>query len=392
MAWNEPGGNGSKDPWGHRKNEQGPPDLDEIVKKIHDKLNRFFGGRGSTSAGGGGNGLNSSAVGILFIVLLTIWGLFGFYIIQPAEQGVETRFGRYTETTEQGLRWHIPYPIEAVTKVNVQQINAINHKALMLTQDENIVEIELVVQYRVKDAKDYLFQVRDPDNTLHQATESALREIVGTSRMDDVLTTERARVATETKAVIQTIIDRYKTGLLVASVNMQDAQPPAAVQEAFEDVIKAREDEERHKNKAQAYANQVVQRAGGTADRLRQEAQAYKAQVVAHAEGETKRFLSVLTEYEKAPEVTRQRLYLETMESVLSDNNKIIVDIQNGHNLMMLELGDLLKNGSVKGLPQIQSPTSSDKNGDSKTSFSQSYTPDDRKRRSPEELRDRGRE
>lgn len=224
----------------------------------------------------------------------------------------------------------------------MEQVRAVNHKALMLTQDENIVEIELVVQYRVIEAKDYLFNVRDPDSTLQQATESALREIVGTSKMDAVLTSERTRVAADTKVLIQDIVDRYQTGLMVVGVNMQNAQPPAAVQAAFADVIKAREDEERSKNKAHAYSNEIIEKAGGIASRLREEAQAYKAQVVERAEGETKRFLSVLMEYEKAPEITRQRLYLETMESVLSNTSKVVVDIQSGNNLMVLPLDRML--------------------------------------------------
>lgn len=344
MAWNEPGGNGDKDPWGHRNNEQGPPDLDEVVKKLQNKLGGLFGGNGSSGSNGssGNNNVNGFLVTVLLGIGFVVWLLFGFYTVQPAEQGVELRFGRYINTTEQGLNWHLPYPVETVQKVNVQQIRPMQHKALMLTQDENIVEIELVVQYRVKDARDYLFNVADPDNTLHQATESALREVVGTSKMDSVLTSGRDEVAAHSKQLIQEILDRYKTGLIVESVNMQNAQPPEAVQAAFEDVIKAREDEERHKNKAEAYANEVVQRAGGFSDQLRQQAQGYKSQVVAHAEGETRRFTSILKEYEKAPEVTRQRIYLETMEEVLGRTSKVMLDVpEKGNNLMVLPLDKL---------------------------------------------------
>ena len=326
MAWNEPGGNG-KDPWGHQKNEQGPPNLDEIVKKMQEKLGNLFRNAKEPQRD---DHLNGIIMGMVFLFLLFFWLMSGVYIIQPAEQGVVTRFGAYQDTTEQGLHWHIPYPIEQVEKVNVEQVRAIQHKALMLTQDENLVEIELVVQYRVKDAKDYLFMVADADDTLHQATESALREIVGNSEMDKVLTTDRAKVANDTRDVTQAIIDRYKTGLQVISVNMQNAQPPQEVQDAFADVIKAREDEERLKNKAKAYANETIQKAGGVADKLRQEAQAYRAQVIAHAEGETKRFLTVLQEYDKAPEITRQRFYLETMETLLSNTSKILVDLPEG--------------------------------------------------------------
>jgi len=343
MAWNEPGGNG-KDPWGHRKND-GPPDLDEIIKKVQEKLNQWFGnqrGRSGSGQQGDSPGVSFTAVIVMGMVLLVVWLSFGFYIVQPAEQGVVTRFGRFLRTDGDGLHWHIPYPIEQVQKINVEQVRAVPHKALMLTQDENIVEIELVAQYRVKDAKSYLFNVVDPDKTLLQATESALRSVVGTSKMDDVLTLERDRVAADTKLLTQQILDGYDTGLIVSGVNMQNAQPPNEVQKAFEDVIKAREDEERLKNKAQAYKNEIVQRAGGEADKLRQESQAYKSQVVARAEGETQRFLSVLNEYNKSPEVTRRRLYLDTMEAVLSNTNKVIMDVKHGNNLTVLPLEQLL--------------------------------------------------
>ncbi|OQW92909.1 MAG: HflK protein [Beggiatoa sp. IS2] len=356
MPWNEPGGNGNKDPWDHQKNEPGPPDLDEIVRKMKDKLFGRSGGGNSSKSSDDDEG-NGGLLGlVIFFVVFVMWIILSIYIVQPAEQGVETRFGRYSETTEAGIRWHW-YPIERMEKINVEQVRAVTHKALMLTQDENIVEIELIVQYRIKDAGHYLFNVREPDNTLQQATESALREIVGTNKMDDVITSKRTQVAMDTKLLVQEILNRYEAGLDVLSVNMQDAQPPAAVQEAFADVIKAREDEERHKNKAEAYANEIVQKAGGTADKLRQEAQAYKAQVVAQAEGQTQRFLSVLKEYEKAPEITRKRLYLESMESVLTHTGKIMVDVKNGNNFMVLDLGNLL-NKSMESTPPIGVGTS----------------------------------
>ncbi|MCK5718289.1 MAG: FtsH protease activity modulator HflK [Thiomargarita sp.] len=355
MAWNEPGGNdnGKKDdPWGNRKKEQGPPDLEDILQKIGEKFGGMFGGGGKDKKGSSNAGLSWTGLIVLAVIALVVWCGFGIYIIQPAEQGVVTRLGRYQETTLQGLNWHWPPPLEHVQKINVEEIRAITHKALMLTQDENIVVIELVVQYRVKNAENYLFKVSDPDGTLRQATESALREIVGGSKMDGVLTSERTRVAQETKILIQTIIDRYETGLIVSSVNMQNAQPPEPVQAAFADVIKAREDKERSENKADAYANEVVEKAKGTASQLREGAHAYKAQIIARSEGQTKRFLSVLKEYEKAPEVTRQRLYLETMESVLSNTSKILVDIQGGNNLMVLPLDRLLGNmGNDNNIP-----------------------------------------
>ncbi|WP_353572198.1 FtsH protease activity modulator HflK [Candidatus Albibeggiatoa sp. nov. BB20] len=392
MAWNEPGGN-DKDPWGHRKNEDGPPDLDEVIKKMQTKLNKMFGGnKGGGSDGGdsnnsdGGEGISWTTLIIVALIGVIIWGLFGLYTVQPAEQGVETRFGAYTQTETQGLHWHLPSPIETVEIINVEEVRAVTHEALMLTQDENIIKIKLVVQYRVKDAKNYLFNVRDPDSTLHQATESALREIVGTSKMDDVLTSERARVAVDTKLLIQDILNRYVTGLTVISVNMQDAQPPNEVQEAFADVIKAREDEERYKNQAQAYANEILQKAKGLSDKLYQESLAYKAQVIAKAEGETQRFLQVLTEYEKAPEITRQRLYLETMEQVLGNTNKIMMDVDSGNNLMLLPL-DKLMNSSPRTITQPPAISSSGQPLSVIPSYS---TQDERGRPSREDARERG--
>jgi len=359
MAWNEPGGNG-KDPWGHRKKEQGPPDLDDIVQSVQDKIGGLFGGGGGSNNGGenrDGEGLSWMAIGFIAAIILMIWSLFGFYTIQPAEFGVVTQFGRYKETTEQGLNWHLPYPIEQVQKVNVEEVRALTHRALMLTEDENIVVIELVVQYRVKNAENYLFNVLDPDNTLHQATESALREIVGGSEMDAVLTNKRAEVASDTKLLIQDIVNRYKTGLIVSSVNMQNAQPPEAVQAAFADVIKAREDEVRSKNKAEGYANEVAQKAKGVVNQLLEEAQGYKAQVTARSLGETRRFLSILKEYEKAPAITRQRLYIESLESVLSNTSKVMVDIKSGNNLMLLPLDKLLDNTSNQSTPGLSQPS-----------------------------------
>jgi len=368
MAWNEPGGSGDNNPWGHRKPEQGPPDIDEIVQKMGDKLGEMFGGGGKNEKrnnqgsddNDGGEGLGWSAIGFIAVLLLAIWFAFGFYIVQPAELAVITRFGHYKETTTQGLNWHLPYPIEQAQKVNVEHVRSLTHRALMLTKDENIVVIELEVQYRVKDAKNYLFKVLDPDNTLHQATESALREVVGTSNMDGVLTSERGRVALDTKVLMQDIVDRYKTGLMVTSVNMQNAQPPDAVQAAFADVIKAREDQERSKNKADAYSNEIVERAKGMAGKLRQEAKGYKAQVTARSEGETKRFLSVLKEYEKAPAITRQRLYLESIETVLSNTSKVMVDLQSGNNLMVLPLDRLLGQMATTSETTISQQSQSD--------------------------------
>lgn len=351
MAWNEPGKDG-KDPWGRRPN-QGPPDLDEVLDQIKEKLNQLFGGKGGSSSKEPSSRNDFSFSKLLpFIVLgILAWGASGFYIVQPAFQGVETRFGQYTQTTGQGLNWHFPYPIEDVTKINVEELRALRHKAVMLTQDENIVEVELVVQYQVGDAKDYLFNVENPDNTLHHATESALREVVGNSKMDDVLTSGRDVVAQNTKVSTQEILNRYKAGLVVRSVNMQNAQPPEEVQGAFADVIKAREDEERSKNKADAYRNEIVQKAGGGADKTTQEAEAYRAQVIEHALGETRRFNSVLAEYKKAPEITRQRMYLETVENVLQHTSKVVVDTKQSNPLLVLPTDKLFGSDISKQLP-----------------------------------------
>jgi modulator of FtsH protease HflK len=343
MAWNEPGNNG-KDPWSQRKNDQGPPDLDDLVKKMQDKLGGLFGGGGGGKSSGNGEAQLPplKTIGALLLVALLVWLAFGFYTIQPAERGVVMLFGKYTKTTTQGLNWYFPHPVGKVHKVNVEEVRAFPHRALMLTQDENIVSVELEVQYNVMDAPNYLFNVRTPDNTLREATESALREVVGTTRMDDVLTVGRAEASIRTRTLVQEMMDRYQTGLNVRSVNMQNAQPPEAVQASFADVIKAREDEERHKNTAEAYANEAIQKAGGDADRMRQEAEGYKAQVVAHAEGEARRFESIMGAYHNAPEVTRTRLYLETVEDVFASTSKILMDVNSSNALMYLPLDKII--------------------------------------------------
>ncbi len=360
MAWNTPGDSGNKDPWGggNKKNDQGPPDLDEVVRKLQNKVTDIFGG--SKKSDGGGNGKvnipGPKGIGLLALVALIAWGLTGIYIVDPAERGVVLRFGEYVDTTMPGPHWHLPYPIETVTKVDVDQVRtieigyrtagtttaAVPREALMLTQDENIVDIEVAIQYRVKGAQDYLFNVRDPDLTLGQATESAIREVIGKSTMDFVLTEGRSQVAADTETLIQIILDRYQTGLIVVSVNMQDAQPPEQVQDAFHDAVKAREDEERLKNIAEAYSNDILPKARGDAARQLEEANAYKARVVAESEGRVARFDSVLAEYKKAPKVTRERLYLDSLESVLANSSKVMIDVDGGNNLMYLPLDKMM--------------------------------------------------
>lgn len=368
MAWNQPGGNGSKDPWGDRGSKQGPPDLDEVLKKLQAWLGRTFAG-GKPSGGkpavpGGGFSLPGGR-GLLLIVLVLLigWGLWGIYIVDPPEQGVVLRFGKYNRTTEPGPHWLAKF-IDDVEKVNVQRISqqeigfrtgaggsgSVAHEALMLTEDENIVDLKFAVQYRIKDPAAWLFNVLDPDNTLRQATESSVREIVGRNTMDFVLTEGRNAVAVEARELTQQILDGYGTGLLITSVNMQDAQPPKEVQEAFFDAVKAREDEERFKNEARAYREDILPRARGDANAIRQSAEAYKAQVVAESQGETARFLEIFNQYERAPVVTRERLYLDAIQSVMARSSKVLLDARDSNSLMLLPIDRILSKGGASAL------------------------------------------
>ena len=364
MAWNQPGGNGSKDPWGDRGNQQGPPDLDEVLKKLQAWLGRTFGGSktggGKPATPGGGFSLPGGRGLLLIVAVLFVgWLLAGIYIVDPPEQGVVLRFGKYLRTAPPGPHW-LPKFIDDVEKVNVQRISqeeigfrtgaggsgSVANEALMLTEDENIVDLKFAVLYRIKDPAAWLFNVLGPDNTLRQATESSVREIVGRSTMDFVLTEGRNAVAVEARELTQEILDAYGTGLLITSVNMQDAQPPKEVQEAFFDAVKAREDEERFKNEARAYREDILPRARGDANAIRQQAEAYKAQVVAASEGETARFLKVLAEYKRAPEVTRERLYLDAIESVMGRSSKVLLNAPGSNNLMFLPIDRMLGQGS----------------------------------------------
>jgi membrane protease subunit HflK len=359
MAWNQPGGgNGGRDPWGNRGDKQGPPDLDEVLKKLQLRLGRIFGGRSGGGGGGGGFSLpGGSLIGmvIIAVILVGAWAVAGFYIVDPAEEAVVLRFGRYHMTNGQGLHW-APYFVDNVEKINVEQIrnqeigfrsaggsmSSVAHESLMLTEDENIIDIKFSIQYRVSDARFYLFNVLDPDLTIRQATESAVREVVGRSGMDFVITAGRDVVAAETATLIQEILNRYNAGVNITSVNMQDAQPPAQVQDAFFDAVKAREDQERIINQAAAYKADIVPKARGEANAMFERAEAYRQRVIAQAEGETDRFLKVLTEYRKAPEVTRERLYLEPVEQVMANSSKVLVDLKSGNNIMFLPLDKLL--------------------------------------------------
>ncbi|MDH5633722.1 MAG: FtsH protease activity modulator HflK [Gammaproteobacteria bacterium] len=364
MAWNEPGSGGNKDPWGQNNNQQGPPDLDEVVRNIQKKLNKLFGGgsgrsggNGSAPAGGGANAGNIG-IGLILAAVAVLWLLSGLYIVQQGERGVVLRFGAKSEVTEAGLRWHVPWPFETVERVNVQAIERIEigyrsnertggstkvlSEALMITQDENIIDIQFAVQYRVKDPEAFLFNVREVEETISQATESAVREIAGKRTMDFVLTEGRDEVGQETQKLLQEILDLYQSGIYITKVEMQRADPPEEVKSAFDDAVKAREDEQRFKNEAEAYANDIIPRARGKAGRMIQEAEGYKASVIARAEGDAQRFVLVAREYAKAPRVTRERLYLETMEEVMSNTTKIFVDQKGGNNLLYLPLDKLI--------------------------------------------------
>ncbi|MDH5301859.1 MAG: FtsH protease activity modulator HflK [Gammaproteobacteria bacterium] len=370
MAWNEPGGSGKKDPWGGGGGpgkDQGPPDLDAVIKNFQDKLSGMFGGKkgggssgGSNSSGGGMSSLFTLIIG----VVLVVWALSGVYIVDSAERGVVTRFGAYSDTTMPGPHWHLPFPFERVEVVDVEQnrtveigfrensgshrLVTIPQEALMLTQDENIVDIKFAVQYQVGDAKNYLFNVRDADETLRHATESAVREVIGKAKMDFVLTEGQSDIADRVETGLQQILDRYQTGLLVTSVNLQSAQPPEEVRDAFEDAIKAREDQQRLINEAKAYSSDIIPKARGNAARQLEEANAYKERIVAQAEGEASRFDQLVAEYKRAPQVTRQRLYIDTMQSVMQSTSKVMVDVKGGNSMLYLPLDKIM---SASGQP-----------------------------------------
>jgi membrane protease subunit HflK len=353
MSWNEPGGD-KKDPWSGRDDQKGPPDLDEAIRSFQEKLGGIFGGGGRGGSSGSGAPLKS--LGFLLLAGLLLWALSGFYIVDEGNRGVVTRFGKYVDTTMPGLNWHLPIPIEQADLVNIeqqrfievgyrsgggQQTGSVPREALMLTRDENIVDIRLAVQYQVNDAKKFLYNVLNPSATLKQVTESTQRGVIGRNTMDFVLTEGRSQIVADIKSEIQQVMDSYRAGILITSVNLQDAQPPEQVQGAFEDAIKAREDKQRLINEAQGYYRDIIPRARGAASRQTQGAEGYKARVVARAEGKASRFSQLLTEYKKAPEVTRKRLYLESMETVLGDTNTIMVDVKGGNNLLYLPLDKL---------------------------------------------------
>lgn len=394
MAWNEPGG-GNRDPWSGGGREQGPPDLDEVLRKLSDRCSALFGGRrgGNSGGGDGAGGSGFAGIGLVIGVIAAIgWLIASIYIVNEGERGVVLRFGRYLETTMPGPHLRL-FPIDRVEIVNLEQrrfreigyrsgnisgarqpaVRTMPKEALMLTQDENIVDVRMAVQYQISDPRAYLFNVLDPEGVLVQAVESAARETIGKSTMDFVLTEGRSNIVADIKTLSQRILDSYGpdlqpakdsasasdkdgtrsllsgkgAGMQIVTVVLQDAQPPEEVQDAFADAIKAREDEQRLKNEAEAYSNEVIPRARGQAARRLQEASAYKEQVVAEAQGEASRFDQLLVAYQRAPDITRERLYLETLEAVLSRTSKVLVDVKGTNNLLYLPLDRLLKSGAV---------------------------------------------
>ena len=346
MAWND-------------DNNQTPPELDEVIKDFKNKFNSTFGGKSS-----GNSGASKAAKGsfkYIFILVFIVWMATGVYIIDPAERGVVLRFGAFQTSTTQGPHWHIPYPVESVYKVNVEQVRSaeigfrnaqnsysggVSSESLMLTRDENMVDVKLAVQYKIANAQDYLFNVSNPELTLSHVVQSIIRQVVGDNTMDFVLTTGRDQVAQEVKTASQALINDYGLGIQITAVTMQDAQPPVQLKAAFDDVVKAREDEQRYINEARAYANDIVPKARGASQRLLAEAEAYKSEVVSKSEGESYRFTQILTEYTKAPGVTKERLYRETLEDVLSNTNKVIVD-SNSNSLMYLPIDQLINSNRV---------------------------------------------
>ncbi|HJU21503.1 MAG TPA: FtsH protease activity modulator HflK [Casimicrobiaceae bacterium] len=345
--------------WGKRSSNSGPPDLDEIWRNVNRRMNELFGRKresegGGDGGGGGGMHLPIGGIGLLIVLVVVIWLASGFYIVDEGRRGVVTRFGKYTETTLPGPRWHLPFPIEAVELVDFSQVktievgyrntpkNKIDKEAVMLTDDENIIDIQFAVQFNLKSAEDYVFNNRRPDQIVAYVAESAIREVVGKNKMDFVLYEGREQIAKQTEQLMQQNLDRYGTGVFVQKVTLQNVQPPDKVQAAFDDAVKAGQDRERLKNEGQAYANDVVPRARGTAARLIEEANGYQAEVVQRAQGDADRFNKVLVEYQKAPGVTRERLYLDAMQTVLSNSSKVIVD-QKSASLLYLPLEKLIQ-------------------------------------------------
>jgi len=348
MAWNEPGGNSNnQDPWGGRKGggRQGPPDLDEAFRKLQESLNGIFGGgkkRGDDDSGRSGSG---GGFGLLFVglgLLAAVWLYSAIYVVDEQEQAVVLRFGKYHETVGPGLNIYFP-PIDRKFQENVTRERAYSKQGAMLTEDENIIEVPLTVQYRVSNLQDFVLNVDQPEVSLQHATDSAVRHVVGSTEMDQVLTEGRELIATEVRERLQRFLDNYRTGITITQVNIQSAAAPREVQEAFDDVIRAREDEQREKNQAESYANGVIPEARGQAQRMLEEANGYRDEVIARARGEADRFTKLVAEYRKAPEITRERLYIDTMQEVMSNTSKVLVTGDKGqNNLLYLPLDKMI--------------------------------------------------
>jgi membrane protease subunit HflK len=345
MAWNDPGRN--RNPWGNRP-DRGAADLDEALRNLQRKITEIFGGgRGSGGDGGtpgpGDAAMRGFGIGTVALVLLAVWAATGLYKVDAAERAVVTRFGKFVETTEPGLRWHLPWPIEARQIVNVESVEGFSDQTRMLTSDENLVDINIAVQYRRAEPVSFVFNVRDPEATLNEVSESAIREIVGHSTLDFVLEAGRQEITAKTRELVQRTLDSYKTGIEVTTVNLQGVSVPEQVQSSQRDAIKAREDRERLALEAQAYANDILPKAKGSAARQMEDSLAYKARIVADAEGEAQRFLLLLPAYERNPAVTRQRLYYETMEEVFANSNKVLVDTKGTGNMLYVPLEKMLE-------------------------------------------------
>ena len=346
MAWNESGGD-DKDPWGNRGN-QGPPDLDEAIRKLQSQLSGLFGGKGSS--GGSVKGPSQGIIWLGVIAAAILYFIGGIYQIDEQERGVVFRFGEVQpDLKTAGLKWN-PLFIDRVEKVNVTQVQSHNHQALMLTKDENIVDVSLTVQWVIDDAAAFLVEVREPRKSLSQATESALRHVAGSSTMNEVITDGREAIAIEVQERLQRYLRSYGTGIQITKVNIDRSAPPVQVQDAFNDVQKAKEDRQRFENQAIAYAQQVVPEARGRAQRQIEEAQAYRDRVIARSDGEAQRFEKLLTEYQRAPEVTRDRLYLDALEKVFKNSSKVMVDVEGGNNMMYLPLDKMTQRAPEVGL------------------------------------------
>ncbi|MBD3815038.1 MAG: FtsH protease activity modulator HflK [Halothiobacillus sp.] len=378
MAWNEPGGSGKdNDPWSNPRRSGKPPNIDEAIERLQKKFGGAMGGAG------GGKG-----IAVVAVLLIVVWLLSGIYIIDAGQRGVELQFGKYTDTTRAGPHWHLPYPIGTVVKVNVDELRDKQLKMMSLTNDENIVEVRIGSQFLVNDPVKYLFNVRDPDGTLSDVMQSAIREVIGSKKMDNVLTEGRAEIASLVRDRMQSLLDGYDIGLKVQSVNLQDIQPPEAVQPAFEDVIRAREDEQRYISEASAYANKVVPRARGNAAQIIEQAKGYESKVTNEALGDASRFEQLLKSYKLAPDIARERMYLDAVSGVLSKNKSIVVDSGSGNNVFYLPLGSndarapTGKPVDTDSLPLPSLPSQAD-NGNSRGSISSDNRGDLRSRSAP---------